>query len=101
MEASKGEAIKFLAGYLGMALERMLAIGDSTHDLSMLQVVGTAVAMGNAVEEVKAAAQIIAPTNDEEGVAWVLREVVLAEQETSAGGSRKHPPPTPYHQASS
>ncbi|MFL5705081.1 MAG: HAD family hydrolase [Ktedonobacteraceae bacterium] len=36
-----------------------------------------AVAMGNASEEVKAAAKLIAPSNDENGVAWVLRELVL------------------------
>jgi Cof subfamily protein (haloacid dehalogenase superfamily) len=77
-EASKGEAVKRLASHLGIALERILAIGDSTHDLSMLEVVGTAVAMGNAPEEVKAAAHWVAPSNDEEGVAWMLRKLVLA-----------------------
>ncbi len=83
-EASKGDAVKRLAGYLGIALERMIAIGDSNHDLSMLAVVGTAVAMGNAAEEVKALADYIAPSNDEEGVSWVLRELVLANHDTGA-----------------
>src|SRR5262249_52546314 len=84
-EASKGDAVKRLASHLGIALERILAIGDSHHDLSMLAVVGTAVAMGNAAEEGKAAADMVAPSNDEEGVSWVLRELVLAEHQTGAG----------------
>jgi 3-deoxy-D-manno-octulosonate 8-phosphate phosphatase KdsC-like HAD superfamily phosphatase len=54
---------------------------------SMLEVVGTAVAMGNASEEVKAVAHFVAPSNDEEGVARTLCELVLAEYPTGAGGT--------------
>jgi len=43
----------------------------------MFEIAGMAVAMGNAPEEVKAAANLVAPSNDEGGVAWVLRELVL------------------------
>jgi hydroxymethylpyrimidine pyrophosphatase-like HAD family hydrolase len=43
----------------------------------MFELAGMAVAMGNASEQVKAAANLIAPTNDENGVAWVLRELLL------------------------
>lgn len=86
-EASKGEAIKRLASCLGIVLERVIAIGDSSHDISMLEAVGTAVAMGNAGEEVKAVADLVAPSNDEDGVAWTLRELVLAGRQTGAGPS--------------
>lgn len=77
LDTNKGEALKLLARYLSIPLERVLVIGDSRNDVSMFLVAGTAVAMGNASELVKAAAHLVAPSNDEDGVAWVLRELVL------------------------
>lgn len=77
IQANKGTALQFLAQHLNISMERVLAIGDSPNDISMLQVAGMAVAMGNAREAVRAVAHQIAPTNDEEGVSWVLRELVL------------------------
>ena len=81
--ANKGTALKRLTKYLEIPLERVLVIGDSPNDLSMFSVAGTAVAMGNATEEVKRAAHLIAPTNDEDGVTWVLRELVLKNKTIS------------------
>jgi Cof subfamily protein (haloacid dehalogenase superfamily) len=75
--ATKGEAIQWLAKHLHIPLERILAIGDSRNDLSMFEVVGKRVAMGNAEPEVRAAADLIAPSNDENGVAWTLHNIVL------------------------
>ena len=43
----------------------------------MFEIAGMAVAMSNAPEEVKAAADLVAQSNDEDGVAWVLRVLVL------------------------
>jgi Cof subfamily protein (haloacid dehalogenase superfamily) len=76
-EATKGLALQRLAKHLHIPLERILAIGDSRNDLSMFEVVGKRVAMGNAVPEVQAVADLIAPSNDEDGVAWTLRNIVL------------------------
>ncbi len=78
---NKGEALKVLATYLAIPLERILVIGDSHNDISMFGIAGMAVAMGNAPEEVKAAADLVAPSNDEDGVAWVLCKLVLMEHE--------------------
>jgi len=80
---NKGEALKVLAKYLAIPLERILVIGDSHNDISMFGIAGMAVAMGNAPEEVKAAADLVAPSNDEDGVAWVLRELILKEHRRS------------------
>jgi len=80
---NKGEALKILAAYLAIPLERILAIGDSHNDISMFKIAGMAVAMGNAPREVKAATDLVAPSNDEDGVAWVLREMVLKEYDPS------------------
>ena len=81
--ANKGTALKRLTEYLEIPLERVLVVGDSPNDLSMFSVAGAAVAMGNASEEVRRAAHLIAPSNDEDGVAWVLRELVLKNKTIS------------------
>jgi Cof subfamily protein (haloacid dehalogenase superfamily) len=72
---SKGSGLRYLARHLRIPLERVLVIGDQENDLSMFEVAGAAVAMGNAPEIVKAAADLVAPTNDEGGLAWVLHRV--------------------------
>jgi hydroxymethylpyrimidine pyrophosphatase-like HAD family hydrolase len=46
----------------------------------MLEVAGLSVAVENAPPELKAVADIIAPTNDDGGVAWALHELVLREE---------------------
>lgn len=76
-DANKGAALTRLANHLGVSLEKILAIGDADNDVSMFEVAGMSVAMGNAAPQVKAAADRIAPSNDENGVAWALRELVL------------------------
>lgn len=80
-EANKGTALQFLARHLHIPMARVMAIGDSPNDLSMLKVAGLAVAMGNAGAAVKSVAHLVAPTNDEDGVSWVLRELVLNDQQ--------------------
>jgi len=75
----KGNALRRLAGNLQIALERTVAIGDGRNDKSMLEVAGLSIAVGNAPPELKAVADIIAPTNDEGGVAWALHELVLRD----------------------
>ncbi len=73
----KGQGLKRLATHLGIPLTETLAIGDDVNDASMLAVAGFAVAMGNACPELKAVADLVAPTNDEGGLAWALENVVL------------------------
>ncbi len=80
IQATKGEALRRLAAHLNLDPKRILAIGDSPNDLSMFEIVGTRVAMGNAVPEVKAVADLIAPTNDQDGAAWALRTLALQEE---------------------
>ena len=70
--AHKGRALERLARHLGLTLADCAAFGDGLNDLTMVKAAGLGVAMGNAVDEVKAAAKTIAPTNDEDGVAAVL-----------------------------
>lgn len=71
-EASKGNALAKLADHLGIAQSEVMAIGDNENDLSMIEYAGIGVAMGNATENVKRAADILTTSNDEDGVAEAL-----------------------------
>ena len=74
---SKGAALERLARRMGFTPERTLVFGDSLNDLSMLAFTPNSVAMGNAREEVKAAANFVCKTNAEDGVAHFIEEHVL------------------------
>ncbi len=76
-DADKGRALEMVCQHLGIAPGETMAMGDSESDLSMLQLAGLSVAMGNAAEEVKAAVPQVAPSNDEDGVAWALERYAL------------------------
>ena len=75
---TKGNALAWLARYLGIPRERVVAVGDADNDISMLRWAGLAVAMGHAPPEVKAVADVIAPPVEEDGAAWVI-DYVLGE----------------------
>jgi Cof subfamily protein (haloacid dehalogenase superfamily) len=74
---SKGSALAHLAGRLGVEREGIIAIGDDWNDISMLEYAGLGVAMADATPEVLAAADAIAPSADEDGVAWALERYVV------------------------
>lgn len=78
-QANKGVALQWLARHLHIPLERVMVIGDSPNDISMFKVAGTAVALHNAGPAVRSAAHLLAPSNDDDGVSWVLRELVLQD----------------------
>ena len=73
---SKGEALAWLCGYLGIDTADAAAFGDSGNDLEMIAAAGMGVAMGNGEPAVRSAAQMIAPTNGEAGVAVVLEQML-------------------------
>lgn len=71
-EATKGIALKKLAEYLDIPLAQTMAFGDDTNDISMLEAAGIGVAMGNAYEEVKKAADYVTQDCDKNGVASAI-----------------------------
>ena len=75
--ASKGNALAFLAGRYGIPQAETIAVGDSDNDISMIRWAGLGVAMGNAAPEVIAAADQVAPSVTEDGLATVIEEFVL------------------------
>lgn len=76
-EADKGRALEMVCRELGVPPSEAMAMGDSESDLTMLRLAGLGVAMRNSPDEVKKAALHIAPTNDEDGVAWAIERFVL------------------------
>lgn len=74
---SKGRAVEILAGFYGIKREEVICIGDSENDLSMIEYAGMGVAMGNGEDYVKKAAKYITDTNNSDGVAKAIEELVL------------------------
>jgi len=69
---SKGLALEQLIHHLGIPREATIAIGDGYNDIPMLEYAGLGIAMGNACDAVKAAADAVTDTNDNNGVAKAL-----------------------------
>lgn len=65
----KGDAVRNVAQALGVAIEDTYAFGDGINDLCMLEAAGHGVAMGNAMDEVKAAAEFVTTDILDDGVA--------------------------------
>lgn len=68
LESGKGPAIQSILAHFGLQPQEAMAFGDSFNDLDMLQAVGTGVAMGNAVEPLKALAHYVCPPVSREGI---------------------------------
>lgn len=77
---NKGEGVALLARHLGLAPEQVICVGDGGNDAHMLEFAGLGVAMGNAVDELKAMADFVTHSHDEDGVAHVLERFILDPQ---------------------
>ena len=75
-EADKGLAFLDLARSLGIHRSDTLAIGDDGNDLGLLRAAGTAVAMGNATDEVKRACAWVTEDNEHEGAARAIERAI-------------------------
>ena len=76
-EANKGTGMLALAELLGVPRGATMAVGDADNDLPMLRDAGLGVAMGNANERVRAAADVVVADNDHGGVAEAIRTYLL------------------------
>jgi Cof subfamily protein (haloacid dehalogenase superfamily) len=73
----KGTAVRYLAeDLMGLKPAQVMAIGDNWNDVEMIEYAGLGIAMGNAPEEVKALAQWVAPSVEEDGVAVAIAEIL-------------------------
>lgn len=76
---SKGAALRQIAESLAIGPEQIMAVGDNYNDLSLFEVAGLSVAMGNAPELVQQQAQVVTKSNCESGVAWAVHHWALGE----------------------
>jgi len=75
--AHKGNALLWLASYLGLDVGEVMAIGDSNNDLTMIRAAGVGVAVANAPMEVQGIADYIVAPHHEHGVAQAITECAL------------------------
>ncbi len=69
---TKGEALAAVCEKLNIKLEEPIAFGDQELDVPMIQKAGVGIAMGNAIEEAKAAADYVTRSNNDAGIAYAL-----------------------------
>ncbi len=81
-EASKSMGLEALCRHLGISLSQTVAVGDGGNDLDLMRAAGLSVAMGNAVETVRAAADAVTEDNDHDGAARAVARWLLGESET-------------------
>lgn len=76
---NKANTLGALLEKLAIQSEEVIAIGDGVCDVSMLQMVGLGIAMGNAEDSVKICADMVTASNDEDGVAIAVEKSILAD----------------------
>lgn len=82
--ADKGYAARAFARHWGVPMEEVAVLGDMANDLPMFAAAGFAIAMGNATPEVQAKADAVTATNDENGWARAIEEIVLPRAASAA-----------------
>ena len=76
--ANKGDGVTELAAILGVDLAHVAVFGDMDNDIAMFARAGLSVAMGQAPDTVKAAADFVSSSNEQDGVAHAIEAFVLA-----------------------
>lgn len=72
--ALKLDGLSYLCNHLSISMDEVVVIADGMEDLEMLAVAGLGVAMNNAENELKLVADWVTRTNDEQGVAYMVKE---------------------------
>lgn len=72
----KAKALDTVLKPMGISAENLIAFGDGHNDITMVRYAGTGVAMQNAVPELKAAANTITLSNNEDGIAYLLNSLI-------------------------
>ena len=78
IKANKGEVVVTLSQMLSIPTEQIVTIGDMSTDALMFHTSGISIAMGNALDDVKAQATYVTRTNQEDGFAYAMDHFILA-----------------------
>ena len=73
---NKGQGIRDICTVLGIAPAQVISFGDAANDIPMLREAGMGVAMGNAADAVKAAADMVTLSNNDDGIAAALEKLL-------------------------
>lgn len=74
---TKGKAVEWLANKYSIKREEVICMGDAINDASMVEWAGLGVAVGNATDDLKAVADLVTVTCDEDAVGKIIREYCL------------------------
>lgn len=75
--ANKERAVKKASDFFNIPLTQMIAFCDDINDMDMLRIVGTGVAMGNAIPSLKKIANYVTETSDNNGIsAWIYKHLI-------------------------
>lgn len=74
LEDNKGAALKYIADYYKIPMDSTVAIGDNLNDLSMIVAANIGVAVGNATQVLKDAADVVTVSNNEAAVAKIIKK---------------------------
>ena len=75
-DAGKKSGVRFLADRLGIDRKNIAAFGDADNDCDMIEFAGAGVAMGNACDALKEAADYITLSNDDDGLAYAIYNIL-------------------------
>lgn len=78
-DASKGKALMYLCGLLGISMDETMGMGDSENDAALLGVCGLKIAVANAAYELKQAADYITESNNDDGAAYAIEKFVIGK----------------------
>ena len=84
---SKGRAVAWLANRAAIPMSQVMTIGDAFNDIEMIADAGHGTAMATAPAEVRMAARYIAPPVDEDGVAQLIEQLILAPADDAAANA--------------
>ncbi len=73
---SKAQGMEAICRHFGIRQEETIAFGDGGNDIEMLQWAGIGIAMGNAVPEVQAAADMVTTSVDDEGIEQAINKII-------------------------
>ena len=69
---SKGAAVEKVCNKYGFDREEIICVGDADNDIPMIKYAGLGVAVMNAMETTKAAADVISVSNNHDAIAWII-----------------------------
>jgi Cof subfamily protein (haloacid dehalogenase superfamily) len=75
--ATKGRGVRAVAEYLNIPMEHVIAAGDHYNDITMLDAAGCSICSSNAQDAVKSRVDKVGKSNDEDGIALLIEEMVL------------------------